>query len=168
MDRLYYSYTENTRDKAMTTTINQYTQQDYGAINRKLRYGKTDSLVSQIVEELEQVRRFTGTVYRGLTLDKSEIKLTFVVGRIYRDMGFMSTSKDYTISQKFNALGVPLSRTDNRAITLVIESKTGRDVSRFSQYPEEKEVIFKPLTGFEVISIEMDGWEEYTIVLREV
>jgi hypothetical protein len=83
-------------------------------------------------------------------------------------MGFMSTSKDYTISQKFNALGVPLSRTDNRAITLVIESKTGRDVSRFSQYPEEKEVIFKPLTGFEVISIEMDGWEEYTIVLREV
>ena len=80
----------------------------------------------------------------------------------------MSTSKKEVIAQKFNCLGVPLSRTNNRSITLVIESKTGRDVSKFSQYPEEQEVLFLPLTGFEVISVEKDGWEEYTIVLKEI
>jgi hypothetical protein len=28
--------------------------------------------------------------------------------------------------------------------------------------------LFLPLTGFEVISIEKNGWEEYTIVLKEI
>lgn len=152
----------------MTTTLNQYTQQDYAALNRKLRYGKTDKIVSQIIQDLQTAKPFAGTVYRGLTLDKADISNTFKVGRIYRDMGFMSTSKNHTVSQKFNTLGVPLSRTDNRSITLVIESKTGKDISRISQYPEEQEVLFLPLTGFEVVSIEKDGWEEYTIVLKEI
>lgn len=152
----------------MTTVLNQYTQQDYAALNKKLRYGKTDQSVSQILEDLQTVRPFVGTVYRGLTLNKTDISNTFKVGRIYRDMGFMSTSRSHTVSQKFNALGVPLSRTDNRSITLVIQSKTGRDISRVSQYPEEQEVLFLPLTGFEVVSIEKDGWEEYTITLKEI
>jgi hypothetical protein len=152
----------------MTTTLNQYTQQDYSSINRVLRYGKHHESAEQIIEDLQNVKCFKGTVYRGLTLDKSEISTHFKVGKVYRDMGFMSTSKKEVIAQKFNCLGVPLSRTDNRSITLVIESKTGRDVSKFSQYPEEQEVLFLPLTGFEVISIEKDGWEEYTIVLKEI
>ncbi|MFN9053513.1 MAG: ADP-ribosyltransferase domain-containing protein [Pseudanabaena sp.] len=151
-----------------TTTLNQYTQQDYSSINRVLRYGKNHESVEQIIEDLQNVKCFKGTVYRGLTLDKSEISTTFKVSKVYRDMGFMSTSKKEVIAQKFNCLGVPLSKTDNRSITLVIESKTGRDVSKFSQYPEEQEVLFLPLTGFEVLSIEKDGWEEYTIVLKEI
>jgi len=152
----------------MTTTLNQYTQQDYGAINRVLRYGKNHESVEQIIEDLQNVKCFKGTVYRGLTLRKSEILTTFKVGKVYRDMGFMSTSKSEVIAQKFNCLGVPLSRTENRSIILVIESKTGKDVSKFSQYPEEREVLFLPLTGFEVLSVEKDGWEEYTIVLKEI
>ncbi|MFM7372005.1 MAG: ADP-ribosyltransferase domain-containing protein, partial [Sphaerospermopsis kisseleviana] len=71
--------------------------------------------------------------------------------------------------QKFNCLGVPPSRTNNRSVTLIIESKTGRDISNISKYPEEMEVLFTPLTTFEVISVNVDGWEEeYTIVLKEV
>jgi len=154
--------------QTMTTTLNQYTQQDYSAINRVLRYGKNHESVEQIIEDLQNVKCFKGTVYRGLTIHKSEISTTFKVGKVYRDMGFMSTSKSEVIAQKFNCLGVPLSRTDNRSITLVIESKTGRDISKFSEYPEEREVLFLPLTGFEVLSIEKDGWEEYTIVLKEI
>ena len=152
----------------MTTTLRQYTLETFAAINRKLRYGKTDKAVPQMVEDLETIKPFTGRVYRGLTLDKSEISSTFRVGRVYRDMGFMSTSKSKVISQKFNCLHLPLSRTENRSITLVIESKTGRDISKFSQYPEEQEVLFLPLTGFEVVSVDKDGWEEYTIVLKEI
>lgn len=152
----------------MTTTLNQYTQQDYITLNKKLRYGKTDEVVSQILEDLEAVRPFMGRVYRGLTLNKTDISDVFKVGRIYRDRGFMSTSKNHTVSQKFSCLGIPLSRTDNRSVTLVIESKTGKDISRVSQYPEEQEVLFLPLTGFEVVSIEKDGWEEYTITLKEI
>ena len=122
----------------MTTALNHYTQENYGAVNRKLRYGKTDEAVPQMVEDLQRIRPFN------------------------------STSRSRTISQKFNCLGVPLSRTDNRSITLVIQSKTGRDISKFSQYPEEQEVLFLPLTGFEVVSVEKDTWEEYTIVLKEI
>ena len=152
----------------MVTALNQYTQEDYLVINKKLRYGKTDSAVPQILGDLRQVRTFTGTVYRGLVLDKSYIKETFRVGRVYRDMGFMSCSRSEVVAQKFNCLGVPLSRTDNRSITLVIESKTGKDISRFSKYPEEMEVLFVHLTAFEVVSVEVDDWEEYTIALKEV
>ena len=165
----YSSYIHRKQGRqTMTTTLNQYTQQDYSAINRVLRYGKNHESVEQIIKDLQNVKCFKGIVYRGLTLHKSEISTTFKVGKVYRDMGFMSTSKSEVIVQKFNCLGVPLSRTDNRSITLVIESKTGRDISKFSEYPEEREVLFLPLTGFEVLSIEKDGWEEYTIVLKEI
>ncbi|MFM7370131.1 MAG: ADP-ribosyltransferase domain-containing protein [Sphaerospermopsis kisseleviana] len=152
----------------MTTALNQYTQQDYKSINRKLRYGKTDNTVPQILEDLKNVKTFTGRVYRGLVLDKSQIRDTFKVGQVYRDMGFMSCSKNEVVAQKFNCLGVPPSRTDNRSVTLILESKTGRDIRNISKYPEEMEVLFAPLTNFEVISVDVDGWEEYTIVLKEV
>jgi len=152
----------------MTTAVSEYVREGYREINKRLRYGKTHELVPQIIEELKTFETHRGTVYRGLTLDKSEISETFMVGRIYRDMGFMSASISKDESQKFNALGLPLSRTNKRAITLVIESKTGKDIPVENLQYGECEVIFPPLTGFEVISIEMDGWEEYTIVLKEI
>ena len=152
----------------MGTAVSEYVREGYREINRKLRYGKTHELAPQIIEELKTFETHRGTVYRGLTLDKSEISETFMVGRIYRDRGFMSTSTSKDTSQKFNALGLPLSRTDERSITLVIESKTGKRVDIPVLQYGEGEVIFPPLTGFEVISTEMDGWEEYTIVLKEV
>ncbi|MFM6067366.1 MAG: hypothetical protein ACKPBB_11325, partial [Sphaerospermopsis kisseleviana] len=82
----------------MTTALNQYTQQDYLAINRKLRYGKTDNTVPQILGNLKNVKTFTGRVYRGLVLDKSQIRDTFKVGQVYRDMGFMSCSKNEVVA----------------------------------------------------------------------
>lgn len=48
----------------MTTTLNQYTQQDYITLNKKLRYGKTDEVVSQILEDLEAVRPFMKSLQR--------------------------------------------------------------------------------------------------------
>lgn len=150
------------------TTLNNYTQQDYLAINKNLRRNRSHEAVDTITAQLQEVRNFSGTVYRGLTLEKSEISETFKVGKVYRDRGFMSCSKDPVRASKFSCLGVPLSRTGERSITLVIESKSGKDISKFSKYPEELEVLFLPMTGFEVVSIEVDGWEEYTIVLKEM
>lgn len=149
-------------------TLNDYTQQDYLQINRILRKNRNHEVVDTITAQLQEVRNFSGTVYRGLTLEKSEISETFKVGRIYRDRGFMSCSKCEVRASKFSCLGVPLSRTEERSIILVIESKSGKDISKFSKYPEEREVLFPPMTGFEVVSIEVDGWEEYTIVLKEI
>ena len=151
----------------MAIALNQYTQEGFFAINQALRYGKNHESVERIIEDLQNVKCVRGIVYRGLTLLKSEIS-TFKVGEVYRDMGFMSTSKSKVIAQKFNCV----HGTDYISITLVIESKTGRDIFEFSEYPEEQEVLFLPLTGFEVLSIEKDGekdgWEEYTIVLKEI
>ena len=150
------------------TTLNNYTQQDYLAINKNLRRNRSHEAVDTITAQLQFLVTFSGTIYRGLTLEKSEIRETFKVGRIYRDRGFMSCSKDPVRASKFSCLGVPLSRTEERSITLVIESKSAKDISKFSKYPEELEVLFPPMTGFEVVSIEVDGWEEYTIVLKEI
>jgi hypothetical protein len=148
--------------------LNSYTQQDYLAINKNLRKNRNHEAVETITAQLQEVRSFSGTVYRGLTLEKSEIRETFKVGRLYRDRGFLSCSKDPVRASKFSCLGVPLSRTEERSITLVIESQSGKDISKFSKYPEELEVLFPPMTGFEVVSINFDGWEEYTIVLKEI
>lgn len=150
------------------TTLNDYTQQDYLEINRILRRNRSHEAVDTITAQLQEIKTFCGTVYRGLTIEKSEISETFKVGRIYRDRGFMSCSKDPVRASKFSCLGVPLSRTEERSITLVIESKSGKDISKFSKYPEEREVLFPPMTGFQVVSIEVDGWERYTIVLKEI
>ena len=150
------------------TTLNDYTQEEYERINRTLRANRSHEAVETITAQLKEIKTFNGTVYRGLKLEKSEIKETFKVGRVYRDKGFMSCSRDPVRASKFSCLGVPLSRTEERSITLVIESKTGKNISRFSKYPEEFEVLFAPMTGFQVTSIEVDGWEEYTIVLKEI
>lgn len=150
------------------TTLNSYTQENYLQINRNLRNNRSHDAVNTITAQLQEIRNFRGTVYRGLTLEKSEIREVFKVGRIYRDRGFMSCSQDKVKADKFSCLGVPLSRTTQRSIMLVIESKSGKDISRFSKYPEEQEVLFPPMTGFEVVSISVDGWEEYTIMLKEI
>ena len=152
----------------MGTAVSEYVREGYREINRKLRFGQSHQLVPQIIEELKTFENYTGTVYRGLTLDKSEISETFMVGKIYRDRGFMSTSISKDESQKFNCLGVPLSRTEERSITLIIESKTGKDIPVENLQYGECEILFPPLTGFEVVSIEVDSWEEYTIYLKEV
>ena len=159
---------ENKTGDRQMTTLNSYTQQDYLQINRNLRNNRSHGAVDTITAQLQEIRSFRGTVYRGLNLEKSEIREVFKIGRIYRDRGFMSCSQDKVRADKFSCLGVPLSRTTQRSIMLVIESKSGKDISRVSQYPEEREVLFPPMTGFEVISVEADSWEESTLVLREV
>ena len=152
----------------MTTTLNNYTREEYTVINRKLRNFNSHPMVEQVLADLKEVKTFEGVVYRGLTLNRYDIPEVFEVGRIYRDMGFMSCSRLEVIANKFNCLGVPVSKTEERSITLIIESKTGKDVSSVSQYPEEAEVLFAPLTSFEVVSVEKDDWQKYTVVLKEV
>ncbi|MFM6237532.1 MAG: ADP-ribosyltransferase [Dolichospermum sp.] len=150
--------------------LREYTQEGYKRINSTLRKNKNyqiESELEQLNQELSQCPHHSGTVYRGLVMDKSEISDLFIPGKIYRDFAFMSTSITHVESQRFNVVHLPLSRTDNRSVTLTISSKTGRYIGKDSQYAEQ-EVLFPPLTKFKVISVRKDDWEEYFIELEEV
>ncbi|MFM6222802.1 MAG: ADP-ribosyltransferase [Dolichospermum sp.] len=150
--------------------LREYTQEGYKRINSTLRKNKNyqiESELEQLNQELSQCPHHSGTVYRGLVMDESEISDLFIPGRFYRDFAFMSATFTYIESQRFNVVGVPLSKTDNRSVTLTISSKTGRYIGKDSQYAEQ-EVLFPPLTKFKVISVRKDDWEEYFIELEEV
>ncbi|MFM6833246.1 MAG: ADP-ribosyltransferase [Dolichospermum sp.] len=150
--------------------LKEYTQEGYKKINSLLRKNKNhqvESELEQLNQELTECPIHIGTVYRGLAMDKSEISDLFIPGKIYRDFAFMSTSITHVESQRFNVVHLPLSRTDNRSVTLTISSKTGRYIGKNSQYAEQ-EVLFAPLTRFKVISMRKNDWEEYFIELEEV
>ncbi len=52
---------------------------------------------------------------------------------------------------------------------MIINSKKGKDISFLSEHPNEKEILFKPATQFEVLKV---GTDEKTgrriIILQEV
>jgi len=88
------------------------------------------------------------TVYRGLSFDSKQDLEAFVskikVGGEFITEAFTSTSKKMEQAEKFGK--------GKYGVMLEMESFTGRDVSKYSYFPGQKEVLFVQGTRFEVMS----------------
>ncbi len=139
--------------------LKRYTNVDYGFINAYLRTGSEESIknayalkgdnyknkisyadfknaalnqIKKAENALSRMPVFKGTVIRGTDINPDNYK----VGQTVTEKGFTSTTKNSNYGGD---------------VKFVIQSKTGRDIDRISDYKgSENEVLFKPGTKFKV------------------
>lgn len=145
--------------------IYSYSTEDYKAINPKLRADPSpfEAITTYKVflnSSLSKLPSYIGQVKRGIKLSASEIA-QMQPGQVIEFSAFTSATSD---------LG--LNRFENTH-RLIIQSKTGKDISWLSANPSEREVLFMAGTRFRVLSItphvERNGRiAEWEVQLEEV
>ena len=85
--------------------------------------------------------RQSGAVWRGLDMTYEQQLQQLQVGSIYTNNAFMSTAKDQSAAFQRNTLFE------------IHNTYSGWDVSNFTKYPEEQEILFGPGTKFRVIEV---------------
>ena len=136
-----------------------YTTNDYSKLNGPLRskdpaeIAKVEAYIKAASSGLAKMPGWEGISYRGSDLP-DEVLAKYKPGEMVTEEAFTSTAA--TRDAKF----------DGNA-EFIIEGRTGRDVSGVSEYENEKEILFRPGTRFEVTSKEVvDG--KTIIKMREV
>lgn len=146
------------KDKA---ALRGYTEEDYHDVNRALREGVWDDGTRGKIEALD--RAFIGaeleegaTLYRGFSGDAATyIRATARQSAVISDKGFVSTSLDEAVAQSNANRG---RRWGREAIVMRIFAPAranGINVSSFSQFPGEREVVLNRSSRFAV-----RGWSE--------
>lgn len=97
---------------------------------------------------------FVGTTFRGMDMAESKVHALFVEGSEFSDAGFMSSSLEKG------------SAFDGKA-QITIKSKTGVKIQDVSVFDNEKEVLFKPGTKFDVAKKTQDKDGNWHIELEE-
>lgn len=153
------------------TYLVAYLSHSYRVINEGLRNNTENPEIKAMVKGIDKavakLDTFKGTVYRGMEFDtghyfadkkNAEAVLNYYKSNVGKDIvekGYVSTGKVKSkIDKKFTSSMVP-------SFSFTIDSKTGRDVSRYNN--EEKEVLFRRGTKFHVVSVKGNK-----IHLREV
>lgn len=139
--------------------IKDYTGALYIPVNEHLREIRIDKTCLPIVKNLLSILNkipATGpkTIYRGVRrLDSLK---SLKIGECFTDLAFVSTTA-------IEAATMDFIRYEPEAAILKIKSKTGREISQLSDYPEESEVLLLPntLLKFEKKEIVSDRIEKY-------
>jgi hypothetical protein len=91
------------------------------------------------------------TVYRGLRLDPKYVQCEYKIGKLFLWPTLSSTSRNKDITSKFG----------NYTFEINISTKDGytycADISQYSKYPKEQEVLIYPYSGFRVRNILSDA-----------
>lgn len=153
----------NTDDKE---AMKDYTGDGYIAMNKALRSGNVAEVmqvriaaVKHAMSKTGALEVFQGNVFRGALLPP-KITPTLKKLALYSDAAFLSTSEKRKVAtatfggSKFSTL-------------FMIESKTGLDVSGYSDSPKEKEVLFLPGTTFEITDVVKKGDNPCAVVKME-
>ncbi len=143
--------------------IRAYTGSTYRVLNTSLRGGKyaSDSLLQAYVDAaqhgLAKMPKFTGLSSRGMSLNESQLKnvlSTYHKGAVVEDAAFVSSS--YGENAAFGG-----------NVFMKITGKSGVNVSSFSNYGGEREVLFMPGTRFRIDNVEQINGK-YIITATEV
>lgn len=127
--------------------ISLYTSQNYVKINGDLRsedpHPSTTELAKEFDAGLARLPSHVGVVYRGAKLPE-EAGNQYQTGNVVSDKGIVSSTFDP--KQKF-------THKINYDIQIVCEKGgSGKDISAFSDKPEEMEVAFPTKTEFQVLT----------------
>jgi hypothetical protein len=130
-----------------TDAVRKYTEDDcYNDLNYSMRayehkrWENTIHLINEAIGELPKERGRHPILYRGIGGCKSKLKK----GQVISFKAFASTSKNEECASDFGHDG------------LLLEFHTwrnGADISRYSAYPDEEEVLLAPYQSYKVTSI---------------
>lgn len=149
------SYFQAAKNKSLAGSIKHYeaahimayTGSHFVQTNTALRSGVMTEArwnhVKQLNDALDKLPAYKGTTYRKTNISVDKLGSMYPVGSIVEERGFTSTSKE---SDKWSG-----------NVQYTISSKNGRDVSRLSVHPGEKEVLFKSGTRFKVTGSKIGG-----------
>lgn len=135
-----------------------YTGPGYQDLNSALRSGLVDASqqvrVQALTNALAKLPPYQGPVIRGTNLPP-EVLARYRPGEVITEDAFLSTSTD---------TGVARSPSFAGNVEFRILSKTGRDISSFSVFPGEQEVLFTAGTKFYIVSKVVDPLTGRTVI----
>ena len=143
--------------------IRAYTGSTYRTLNNSLRGGKyaSDPLLQAYVDAaqhgLAKMPKYSGVSARGMNFNEEQLKAmlsTYRKGVVVEDAAFISSS--YGEQAAFGG-----------NVFMRINGKSGVNISSFSQYGGEREVLFMPGTRFHVDSVEQKNGK-YIVTVTEV
>jgi hypothetical protein len=140
------------------SALNNYTGLGHEDLNDALRNGTMDASQHARVEALnralEKLPPHNGPVFRGTDLPR-EVLAQYQPGAVVSESAFLSTSMD---------LGVAQSTAFAGNVEFRILSRTGRDISSFSTFPTEREVLFQTDVPFYVVDRRLDPSTGRTVI----
>lgn len=180
----YYNKTYPDIREVELAAINAYTQPVIKGnknatsrfINTRLRNGTEDSYVEEtsrlISKALGKLPKIEDYVYRGVVLSKKKFNDIYAsnIGAVITEKGFMSTSRYDEVPMNFITHD-GIKKNQIRCL-LKVESKTGRDISKISEFngifrdENQYEILFDKGSKFMVQEI-MDKGSYYLIRLVE-
>lgn len=135
-----------------------YSGPGYRDMNNALRSGEMDASqqvrIEAVKTALAKLPPYEGPVVRGTNLPP-EVLARYRPGEVITEDAFLSTTTN---------VGVARSPTFTGNVEFRILSKSGRDISSFSLFPEEREILFPPGTKFYVSSKRVDVVTGKTII----
>lgn len=142
--------------------VYMYTQHYYQLLNPSLRKGLVPQMAEMMDKELEGIQPTEGWVYRGQSLRSFKSCLFEIGGKVFfQDKAYLSTSNSEDVAKDFGHW------KDGVEQTVLHLYCTNYSVSKFSEYPEEEEMIVPRNTLFEVIE-KLDCNGPTTFILVEV
>jgi hypothetical protein len=143
--------------------IFKYSEDGYEDLNEKLRLseGKDISAFGILLDEcLSKLSNYQGIVFRGVGFPKYKIDEYLIKlsnSEYVTEKAFLSTSLKASEAYKYGTT------------TLRIFSKTGKAIESISKYQNEKEILFRYNTKFEIIAVDFDKENnKYFISLEEL
>ena len=125
-----------------------YTSELYWDLNYNMRNDNltlTDKRFIAVVNQgLDKVPAYNGMTYRDTTLP-DEVLEKYQIGKIVTEKAFTSSSIDNSLS------------TFKGNVRFIIQSKNGKIIEDISDYPDEREVLFKDRTKFFIKDRYMNG-----------
>lgn len=143
--------------------IRAYTGGTYRTLNNSLRGHKyaggplLQAYVDAAQHGLAKMPKYSGISSRGMTMDEGKLRAmlsTYRSGAVVEDAAFISTSYGQEAAFGGNVL-------------MRITGKSGVNISQYSQYSSEREVLFMPGTRFHVDKVEQSGGK-YVVTMTEV
>jgi len=114
--------------------------------NRKL----TESLlpyINYLLRGLQKLPNFNGTVYRGLDIPLAKLSSQYKPNNMVVWVAFTSTTKDLNIMKEFAA------QNEKGGTWMSLEVTEGKEISCFSIFPAESEILLMPNSRFHVVDI---------------
>jgi len=130
--------------------IIDYTRGQSTRINRMLRNDEEPTMdaYNQLQKVFQKEGNFFGETYRGTLLDTDKVS-KLKEGDIIKNKAVLSTSHDPSIAETFSLKSQ--GKGTNTNIKFNIKDTPQYNIEKYSEFPDEKEVLIKPGTYSKVV-----------------
>lgn len=149
----------------------------YLKVNKGLRQGTPltadeQKFMETLKASLAKLPAVQGFTFRGSVIDEESVKATYIAGKTIKENGFISSSINPATAYNFafpKEQGFFRSKLEDLPagkvrVIFIIEGRTGRPVSYFSDYWAEAETLFTTGTEFNVKAIS-PRFEDHSIYI---